>query len=143
MDAPTIPAPPIERPRRRRRWLAVAALALAVLGGAAVLVVRELLDPGPPAAGVSEVAVRDDVFAPAAVAVPPGTTVTWRWQGANEHNVYGDGFASPLQTDGTFAHTFAQPGTYAYRCTLHPFMRGEVVVADQPDSALGLAREDA
>lgn len=143
MDASTTPPRPPKRPGHRGRWLAVAALVLAVLGGAAALVVRDLLDPGPAVAGVSDVAVRDDEFVPAAVAVPPGTTVTWRWEGANQHNVHADGFESPLQTEGEFAQTFAAPGTYGYRCTLHPFMRGEVVVTDQPASALGLEQEDA
>jgi plastocyanin len=56
--------------------------------------------------------------------------VTWRWQGEEEHNVVADDFESPTQTTGRFAHTFAEPGTYAYECTLHFFMRGEVVVTD-------------
>ena len=114
--------------QRRRIALAVV-VALAVLAGTGTLFVRAQLDPGSPVEGVSEVAVRDDEFAPAAIEVPAGTTVTWRWEGAEEHNVVGDGFESPTQVNGGFAQTFAEPGTYAYRCTLHYFMRGEVVVA--------------
>jgi plastocyanin len=112
----------------RRRALLLATLALLVVAAAAVLFVRAQLDPGPPVSGVTEAAVRDDTFVPAAIAVPAGTTVTWRWQGEDEHNVVGDGFASPAQVDGTFAHAFAAPGSYDYQCTLHTFMRGRVVV---------------
>ena len=113
---------------RRRRIALIALIALALLAGAGALVVRAQLDPGAPVAGVTDVAVRDDRFAPAAIEVPAGTTVTWRWEGEEEHNVVGDGFQSANQVDGEFAHTFAALGTYAYHCTLHFFMRGEVVV---------------
>ena len=125
----TQPRPPRAGRRPRRRfWIGVgvAALALVVLGGA--LIIRDELNPGDPVSGVTEVAVRDDKFAPAAIEVPAGTTVTWRSEGEDKHNVVGDGFESPNQVAGEFAHTFAEPGTYDYRCTPHFFMRGEVVV---------------
>ncbi len=32
------------------------------------------------------------------------------------------------QSEGSFTHTFDQPGTYGYRCTLHGGMDGRVVV---------------
>jgi plastocyanin len=130
------PVPPdlAPRPRRSRRrlWLALAAalLVLAALAVVAVLVVRAELDPGDPVSGVTDVVVSNNEFEPAAIEVPLGTTVTWRWQGEEKHNVVADGFESPTQTTGVFAHTFAETGTFAYECTLHYFMRGEVVVTD-------------
>lgn len=140
MSTPTLPpAPNLVRPvasgrpgrRRRLRYvLGAAILLVAVLGGIVALAIRAELDPGEPVAGVSEVAVRDVEFGPAAVEVAAGTTVTWRWEGEEQHNVVGDGFESPVQTEGEFAHAFAEPGTYDYQCTLHFFMRGEVVVTD-------------
>lgn len=120
------------RPRtgsRRRRIALIALAAVALLGIAGALFVRAQLDPGDAVAGVSEVAVRDQLFAPAAIEVPTDTTVTWRWEGQEDHNVVGEGFESPVQAEGEFAQTFAEPGTYPYQCTLHFFMRGEVVVA--------------
>jgi plastocyanin len=65
---------------------------------------------------------------PAAIEVPVGASVTWRWEGKHDHNVYADAFESAIQKEGTFAHTFAEPGRYPYRCTLHGGMDGEVVV---------------
>ena len=118
------------RGRRHRYVLGAAVLLAAAIGGIALVVVRAQLDPGASVAGVSEVAVRDNEFVPAAIEVPAGTTVTWRWDGEEQHNVVGDGFESPVQVDGEFAHAFSEPGTYDYRCTLHFFMRGEVVVTD-------------
>ena len=33
-----------------------------------------------------------------------------------------------LDTDDQFSHVFAEPGTYAYLCTVHPKMSGQVIV---------------
>jgi plastocyanin len=80
--------------------------------------------------GVTEVAAKDNRFTPAAIQVPAGTEVTWKFEdGFVPHDVKADGFSSgEPQRKGTFTHTFAQPGTYAYHCTVHDGMTGRVVV---------------
>jgi len=80
--------------------------------------------------GVTQVAARDNRFAPAAIQVPAGTEVTWTFKdGFVPHDVTGDGFSSgEPRRKGTFAHTFDRPGTYPYRCTVHDGMTGQVVV---------------
>jgi len=77
-----------------------------------------------------EVVAKDSRFNPAAVEVPAGTTVTWKFQdGSVPHDVTGDGWRSGKpQSRGTYRHTFDRPGTYDYRCTLHSGMKGRVVV---------------
>src|SRR5215203_2201736 len=96
----------------RRRGIAFAALiAIAAVVGVGALAVRARLDPGEPVVGVHTIAVRDDEFAPAAIEVPAGTTVTWRWEGKEQHNVVGDGLESPVQTEGEFVRAFAGSGT--------------------------------
>lgn len=123
-------------PRARRSsrglWLAIGALILAAVlfWGATSLFGGSPPDLSSPVAGVSTVAVDDNFFAPAAIEVPAGTTVTWEWRGNADHNVVGDGFESAVQDEGVFAHTFAAPGTYDYRCTLHGGMDGRVVVTE-------------
>lgn len=75
-------------------------------------------------------------FSPAAVAVSPGTAVTWRWTGkGGAHDVKAENgaFASPT-TDGagsTFSFTFEKPGVFKYYCTPHRSMgmKGAVFVA--------------
>ncbi|WP_435333025.1 halocyanin domain-containing protein [Haloarchaeobius sp. TZWWS8] len=74
-------------------------------------------------------------FGPAAVAVSPGTSVTWRWSGkGGAHDVVAldGGFESPLtdRAETTFTHTFDAPGVYKYYCTPHRGMgmKGAVVV---------------
>lgn len=73
-------------------------------------------------------------FIPEDVTIAAGGTVTWRMDdGTIPHNVYNDGgdekFESENIADGkTFSHTFANPGEYDYKCTLHPTMKGTVTV---------------
>lgn len=76
-------------------------------------------------------------FDPVAVAVSPGTAVTWRWTGkGGGHDVVADNgtFASGdlvTTADHTFSHAFDAPGVYKYYCTPHKSMgmRGAVFVA--------------
>jgi plastocyanin len=117
--------------RRNLLWIAFAmTLALVGIIAYAATTVRAALDTGEPVTGVTDVIVRDHEFEPKAIQVPVGTTVTWRWEGQHAHDVAGDGFASDVQTRGTFTHTFTEAGEFDYRCTLHFLMRGQVVVTE-------------
>jgi nitrite reductase (NO-forming) len=76
--------------------------------------------------------------------VPVGSTVTWvnedvfdflEGERTGQHNavtVAAEGpepFFSPLLKHAeTFSHTFTQPGTYEYICSIHPYMRAKVTV---------------
>jgi plastocyanin len=83
-----------------------------------------------PVKGVTTVDAKDLKFLPPAIEVAPGTEVTWRFvDGSVPHDVKGDGFASEIQSRGTFSHRFTQAGEFRYRCTLHAGMDGRVVVA--------------
>ncbi len=114
----------------RRFWIitAVSVVILAAIAIAATVYVQNELDPGDPVLGATAVEVSDNQFSPAATQIETGQTVTWTWTGQEDHNVIADEFESPTQSSGTFAYTFTEPGTYEYECTLHFFMRGEVVV---------------
>jgi plastocyanin len=74
--------------------------------------------------------------------VPVGARVTWTNLGAQPHTATAaDGsFDSGPVTPGTSASvTFATPGTFAYICSLHPSMKGFVVVSADATSAAPLA----
>lgn len=116
------------RPARIGRTLASLLLGVLVLTGVVACNGSANRGPATTITGVSEVAVQDNYFEAQSISVPVGTTVTWTWQGNNDHNVVGDGFESPVQNEGTFSYTFDQPGTYPYECTLHGGMTGEVIV---------------
>lgn len=75
------------------------------------------------------VVVKNLRYSPKTITVDTGDTVTWQFDdGGIPHDVKGDGFKSPTQTKGTWAHTFTSAGTYTYRCSLHPYMKGTVEV---------------
>jgi plastocyanin len=79
--------------------------------------------------GGPTVTIKDLAYTPEKLTVAAGATVTWVWQdGAIAHDVKGDGFKSKVIAEGTFPHRFDQPGTYQYRCTLHPNMTGVIEV---------------
>ncbi|WP_082945703.1 plastocyanin/azurin family copper-binding protein [Mycobacterium sp. E2733] len=86
-----------------------------------------------PAAPVSGDQVNIDgfAFAPATLTVTVGTTVTWTNRDEEPHTVAAsDGsFHSPgMGTGATYTHTFSDAGTFDYVCSIHPMMRGSVVV---------------
>ena len=70
-------------------------------------------------------------FAPSHVDVLKGDTVMWSNDSNRQHTVTAvDGsFASPtVFTGDDYDHTFDASGAFAYFCSIHPFMRGEVDV---------------
>ncbi|WP_102418721.1 MULTISPECIES: cupredoxin family copper-binding protein [unclassified Mycobacterium] len=86
--------------------------------------------PAAPASG-DQVNIDGFAFAPATLTVAAGTTVTWTNRDEEPHTVVAsDGsFHSPgMGTGATFTHTFSAPGTFDYVCSIHPMMRGTVVV---------------
>lgn len=85
----------------------------------------------PPPAGANQVIIDGFAFAPATLTVPAGTTVTWTNRDEEPHTVAAsDGsFRSPgMGTGATYAHTFSATGSFDYVCSIHPMMRGTVVV---------------
>jgi plastocyanin len=71
-------------------------------------------------------------FAPVAIVVTTGATVTWTNSDNFTHSVKFDGDASPgavMKPGASTTRTFATPGTYPYVCAFHPQdMKGTVVV---------------
>ena len=87
--------------------------------------------PPPPQPAISEVVIEGFAFGPATITVPTGATVTWTNQDAAAHTVTSetDIFDSGnLARNDSFSYTFTERGTFKYYCTLHPRMRGEVIV---------------
>jgi plastocyanin len=93
--------------------------------------------PAPQAAAAGTVAANaarivDFAFEPATITVPAGTKVSWTHAGQAPHTVTADTklFDSGRLTPGqSFDFTFTTPGTYAYKCEIHPGrMTGTVVV---------------
>jgi plastocyanin len=77
--------------------------------------------PPPPPTMTNAIDVSDNFFSPVGAAVGSQATVTWTWRGSNGHNVtFEDGrSSSSTMTQGSHQRTFAAPGTFRYRCTIH------------------------
>jgi len=115
----------------KRGGLAAVAVVLAALAGCG----GGDSDPSAAPDGAVEpdtVVLKDIAFQPRVLRVEAGTTVTWRFDDrgiAHDVKAEDDSFASETMDSGTFEHTFDQPGTYAYLCSLHPAqMKGTVEV---------------
>ncbi|MGI0018633.1 MAG: plastocyanin/azurin family copper-binding protein [Nitrosotalea sp.] len=83
----------------------------------------------------------NNCFAPNPLTVTPGTTVTWKNTDTVSHYVT-SGKASDettgtifdsgnlIKPGSTYQFTFANAGTFDYFCSVHPWMTGQVIVAN-------------
>lgn len=92
--------------------------------------------------GGNLVSIHDLRFDPTPLTVPVGTTVTWTNNDQTAHTVTSDAtgpastpttpvpaFTSkPLNPGQSYQHKFSKAGTYKYHCTIHPYLKGEVIV---------------
>jgi plastocyanin len=103
---------------------AVAVMGMGLLLGAAAS------EPSPDAA----VLVEGYAFQPASVTIPAGGSVTWTLGADPEQHTVTPVGPAPFEDSGnlfsgdTFEATFDEAGSWEYRCTLHPTMRGTVFV---------------
>ena len=80
---------------------------------------------------VATVSMDHNAFIPGEITVVPGTTVTWVNNEAMPHTVVdvNKGFRSKtLVKDAKFSFTFTTAGDYSYLCSIHPNMKGKVIV---------------
>jgi plastocyanin len=103
----------------------------------AVLVAAVLLPhhlSAAPAASQAAVTIDNFSFKDPVITVTAGTTITWSNNDDIPHTVTADDGPPPtfrshaLDTGDHFARLFDKPGTYRYFCSLHPKMRGTVIV---------------
>ena len=90
-----------------------------------------LASPSPVAAASHAVTIFDDGFAPAALTVNVGDTVTWTNTGEDPHTVTADNGAfnsGRLDPGASFTFTFTTAGSFGYRCDFHSDMTAQVTV---------------
>jgi plastocyanin len=104
------------------KWFALVAL-LAAAGAA----------PATPAPAPVVVHIKDFKFDPASVTVSPGVAVRFVNDDQVPHSVTATdkSFDSgDFDSGKSWTHVFDKPGTYAYYCDVHAFMKGSVVVTE-------------
>jgi amicyanin len=110
------------------------ALVAAALGAATAIMLAAVVLPGwaQNAGPTSAVSIDNFTFAPQAVTVKAGTTVTWTNKDDIPHGIawVANAFtkSKALDTDDSYSFTFTTPGTYQYFCYIHPHMVGSIVV---------------
>ncbi len=83
-------------------------------------------------ASQNSIAIQNYAFSPSALTIQKGANVTWKNDDSVQHNVVSDSsaFSSPLLNKGdTYTHQFNNTGTFSYICSIHPYMKGTIVVA--------------
>lgn len=116
--------------------LATAALSLAVISGSTLARsghAAAAVGASAVAATQSAITIRNYAFDPGVLKVAAGATVTWSNKDGDVHTIKSqegpEAFQSPaLDTGGHYSFTFRHPGTYRYICSVHPYMRGVIVV---------------
>ncbi|MFA5268846.1 MAG: plastocyanin/azurin family copper-binding protein [Methanoregula sp.] len=84
--------------------------------------------------GGNSILIKNFAFDPPALTVKTGTSVTWTNQDPAPHALVSDpgtpaSFSSEsLSTGSSYTFTFGQAGIYAYSCSIHPSMKGSIIV---------------
>jgi plastocyanin len=133
----------VSQPLRRRltRVIPVVGATLIVATGAALAACGGQGTDTPaaqsrPAKAVDHVQIADFVYAPAAITVPAGTTITFTNSDSAPHTATSGTSPTP---DGVFdtgtlkkgesqTVKVTKPGTFAYYCAIHPFMKATLTV---------------
>jgi plastocyanin len=85
----------------------------------------------PRPAGQQFVSIVDFGYMPSVLRIKVGETVVWQNGGRELHDVTGedDWHSGPIEGPTEYRHTFGFEGTFAYRCSVHPDMRGTIIVS--------------
>ena len=116
-------------------------LVLVVIAGATVMISgctsSSNTSPSPVNSAVTStasqnaVAIQNYAFNPSMLTIQKGANVTWTNYDSVQHTVVSDSsaFSSPLLNKGdTFTHQFNNTGSFSYICSIHPYMKGTIVV---------------
>jgi plastocyanin len=97
-----------------------------------LLLAALLAQANPPAVKPAVIVhMKNFAFVPAKVQIKPGDVVEWINDDTDAHTVDSPDKlfdSGGLDTHDTYTHAFATTGSFAYFCSLHPYMKGTVVV---------------
>ncbi len=86
-------------------------------------------DATAPAVSDNTVKINEFSFNPGVLTVKQGATVTWTNEDSAPHAIKADAFTSPsMSKGGSFSYKFDNKGRFSYICSIHPSMKGEIVV---------------
>jgi plastocyanin len=78
---------------------------------------------------IVDVSIQNFTFNPQSIEVSVGDTVRWMNLDSTEHTVSGPEFSSGRILQGqNYEFLFTRPGVYDYICSIHPSMKGTIIV---------------
>jgi plastocyanin len=117
----------VYKPQSVMRALRLTAMFAALVSTSCLAEDANIASAGP----VATVNMDHNTFIPGEITVAPGTTVTWVNNENMPHTVADSNKAFRSKTlvkDASFSFTFATAGDYSYLCSIHPNMKGKVIV---------------
>ena len=106
-------------------------IAVSLLALCSLLAPAALAAPSAEVSATKSVRIEGFAFKPGTLTVAKGTRVSFRNEDKTAHTATrnGGGFNSGRIGAGkSFAVTFSRTGTFRYHCSIHPSMKGKVVV---------------
>lgn len=90
---------------------------------------QEIL-PVETSAQVIQISIENFAFTPSTITISTGTTVIWTNKDGAPHTVTSENNfnSGTLTQNQTFTQLFNDVGIFDYICTIHPSMRGEIIV---------------
>jgi plastocyanin len=120
-----------QKHRHKSVWVLSALLGLLVTRPVTCVICVHLAQAAPTATEGTRVSIAAFAFTPAEVVIAPGESVTWTNDDGAPHGLaFQDGAPGTdlLLPGARFRRQFERPGTYEYKCAIHPYMAGRVVV---------------
>lgn len=75
------------------------------------------------------ISIKDNAFSPETVTIKVNDQVIWENNDNTQHQVKGDDWGGVTINNGErFTQAFDKSGTYQYYCTIHPEMKGTIIV---------------
>jgi plastocyanin len=111
---------------------------ITIAGAGLIALSLLLLNPrsvrgGSVAPQVVTIEIHNFAFQPATMTVHPGDTVEWKNEDNTPHTATAKtpnpGFDSgAIRSEGQWRYDAREKGTYNYICTIHPYMKGQLIV---------------
>ena len=119
--------------KKHLAFISLMIIALVILGGCTQQTADQAgkKDVEKTSEGIVTVSIKDFAFNPATITITKGTKVTWVNEDSAPHTATSEGsFDSVTLSKGqSFSYIFAETGTFNYKCSIHPSMKGKVIVA--------------
>jgi plastocyanin len=113
----------------KKVFLFLVLIAIVVIG---LLIFSKKTNPSPTSTSINSstnINIENFAFNPQELVIKKGNTVTWTNNDSVTHQLSGNGFQSGLLNHGDiFKSTFETIGTFDYNCSIHPSMKGKVIV---------------